>query len=224
MRPGSPCVCNRFRRPTGPAPVRLRGAIDGRDALVQAGPQGPQLLTERRDGSRVARQGRSAAQDARSALTRRPARSYAPRTSASVRPGRPGERLHPQPLPDRAPTYPHPFEESPEFLIGFRSGACSDGRRHSGAGAGGHGRSVGCELDRATRRALAARQATCQTTDEAAAFNPENERTCVPRSVCDRDTGQSSEGIRRRPYPTISRASDSRVSWRELAAGECGAT
>ena len=45
---------------------------------VQAGPQGPQLLSERRGGRCVTRQGRSAAENVRSALTRRPSRSYSP--------------------------------------------------------------------------------------------------------------------------------------------------
>ena len=52
---------------------------------VQAGPQGPQLLTERRGGRRVTRQGRSAAENVRSALTRRPPRSYPPRVEYADR-------------------------------------------------------------------------------------------------------------------------------------------
>ena len=59
-----------------PSPRPPREGVNGRDAPVQAGPQGPYLLSERRDGRGVTRQGRSEAQDARSALTRRPSRSY----------------------------------------------------------------------------------------------------------------------------------------------------
>ena len=51
------------RTPSPRADCLLHGrreVIDGRDAPVQAGPQGPQLLSERRGGRRVTRQGRSA--------------------------------------------------------------------------------------------------------------------------------------------------------------------
>ena len=54
----------------------LRGVPDGRDATVQAGPQGPCLLSEQRDGRRVTRQGRSETENVRNGLTRRPSRSY----------------------------------------------------------------------------------------------------------------------------------------------------
>ena len=60
--------------------------------------------------------GRSAAKDARSALTRRPARSYsAPTIPATVRHARRRSGELPAPLADPpiAPsTHPHPFEES----------------------------------------------------------------------------------------------------------------
>ena len=79
--------------------------------------------------------GRSAAKDARSALTRRPARSYsAPTIPATVRHARrrsgerhersiprpPGAASTPRRPADRASTYPHPFEESLKFVMRLR--------------------------------------------------------------------------------------------------------
>ena len=83
-------------RPGEPVPrPRARCDIhqwDDRDVPVQAGPQGPHLLPERRGGRRVTRQGRSVAENVRSALTRRPSRSYPPRVESadpgSARPAR----------------------------------------------------------------------------------------------------------------------------------------
>ena len=117
------------RTPSPRADRLLRGrreVVDGRDAPVQAGPQGPQLLSERRGGRGVTRQGRSARGGRAQRVDTpvgpqlfRPASQ--PATAPAPRP-EPGFRLssdptmpHRLPLPrrtNRLQVHPHLFQES----------------------------------------------------------------------------------------------------------------
>ena len=83
MRTGSPCVFNDFRRPAEGRPASLpqTPAVGSRTCrrpgrVRPAWAARPITASERRDGRPVTRQGRSEAENARSALTGRPSRSY----------------------------------------------------------------------------------------------------------------------------------------------------